>query len=98
MKLLENQIAYSTIHLNITEVVEFTVVKETPTVWARISSGFVNSLKGVWKIFIELFVFLIVALPYLIIPAAISVLVIVRSKKKKSNPPQNPQQPQPPAE
>ena len=98
MKLLENQIAYSTIHLNITEVVEFTVAKETPTVWARISSGFVNSLKGVWKIFIELFVFLIVALPYLIIPAAISVLVIVRSKKKKSNPPQKPQQPQPPAE
>ena len=98
MKLLENQIAYSTIHLNITEVVEFTVVKETPTVWARISTGFVNSLKGVWSILTELFVFLIVALPYLAIPAGIAVLVIVLGKKKKQKSAKQPPNPHPPTE
>jgi hypothetical protein len=84
--------------LNVTEVVEFTVVKETPTVWARISTGFVNSLKGVWSILTELFVFLIVALPYLAIPAGIAVLVIVLGKKKKQKSAKQPPNPQPPTE
>ena len=68
---------------------EYTVVEEEePTVWQRISTGFVKSLKGVGKIITELFVFFVVASPYLAIPAVIVVIVLVclhisRKKAKK---------------
>lgn len=83
LKLYDNQISYSTVHLNITEVVEFTVVEEAPNAWTRISTGFVNSLKGVWTILTELFIFFIVALPYLAIPAVIVILVLALGRKRR---------------
>lgn len=83
LKLYDSLIDYGTINLTITEVLEYTPVEqETPTAWKRISTGFVGSLKGVWTILTELFIFLIVALPYLVIPAVILVIVLVVNKKK----------------
>lgn len=86
LKLYDNLVDYGTVNLTITEVKEFTVVEEAePTAWERISSGFVNSAKGVWKILTELFIFLIVALPYLAIPAVIlTVLLVIDRRKKKA--------------
>lgn len=84
LKLYDNKITYSTVHLNITEVVEFTQVKEDPSVWERISTGFVSSLKGVWTILTELFIFLIVALPYLAIPGVIVILILIMGRKRRN--------------
>ena len=89
LKLYENLIDYGTVYLSISEEKEYTVVEEEdPTVWERISSGFVKSLNGVGTIFTELFVFFVVASPYLAIPAVIVVIVLVclhisRKKAKK---------------
>lgn len=83
LKLYDSLIDYGTINLTITEVKEYTPVEvEEPTAWERISTGFVKSLKGVWTIVTEIFIFLIIALPYLVIPAAIVVIVLVVHKKK----------------
>jgi hypothetical protein len=86
LKLYENLVDYGTVHLSVSEEREYTVVEEEdPTVWQRISTGFVKSLKGVGTIFTELFVFFVVASPYLAIPAAVVVIVVVClhiSKKK----------------
>ena len=87
LKLYENLGDYGTIHLSITEEKEYTVVEEEePTVWQRISTGFVKSLKGVGNIFTELFVFFVVASPYLAVPVAVAVIVLVclRISKKKA--------------
>jgi hypothetical protein len=86
LKVYDNQVNYATVHLSVEEVVKYTVVEEEePTVWERISNGFVKSLKGVGTIITELFIFFVVASPYLAIPAAVVVIVLVclhRSKKK----------------
>lgn len=88
LKLYDSLIDYGTIHLTITEVQEYTPVDTPePTAWERISAGFVGSVKGVGKILMELVIFLIVALPYLAIPAAILVIVLViyrKNHKKKT--------------
>jgi len=86
LKLYDNMVNYGTVTLNISEVKEYTVVTEPETVWERIGTGFMSSLKGVGVFFRELFVFIIVALPYLaVIAVAITVLVLIikRSRKKK---------------
>ena len=86
LKLYDSLIDYGTLHLSITEVKEYTVVEER-TAWERISTGFVKSLKGVGTICKELFIFLIVALPYLVIPAAVVIVVMCLKKKKKAKAP-----------
>ena len=95
LKLYENLIDYGTVYLSISEEKEYTVVEEEePTVWQRISTGFVKSLKGVGTIITELFVFFVVASPYLAIPAAIVVIVVVclNISKKKAKKKQQEQQ------
>ena len=94
LKLYENLVDYGTIHLTITEEKEYTEVEEEePTVWQRISTGLGNSFKALGTIITELFIFFVVASPFLIIPAAIAitVLICVRIKKKKAQnqPPEN---------
>lgn len=89
LRVFDNQVDYATIHLDISEVTEYTEVTEPETVWQRISKGFTKSLKGVGKFFRELFVFLVVASPYLALIAAIALTVIfiirsgIRRKRKK---------------
>ena len=83
LKLYDSLIDYGTVNLTITEVKEYTVVVEAePTAWERIRTGFVSSLKGVWNILTELFIFLVVALPYLAIPAVVLVVVLVVRRKR----------------
>jgi chromosome segregation ATPase len=85
LKVLENQVDYATIHLSISEVKEFTEVTEPETVWERISVGFVESLEGVGNFFVEFFVFIVIALPYLVTLGAvvIVVLLIARAVNRK---------------
>lgn len=95
LKLYDNLVSYATVNLTITEVVEYTVVDEPkpePTFWQRLGDGFVNSLEGVWTICKELVIWLVSALPYLVLlgalVAAVWIPVSVRRRKaKKQTPP-----------
>lgn len=93
----DNLINYSTIHLNVQEVKEYTDVEEPETVWQRISKGFTKNLKNVGEGLVDFFVGFVIAIPYLLILAAIAAVVVVvivassRKKKKKKDP-------QPPAQ
>lgn len=93
LKLYDNQIDYATVYLSIEEVQEYTPVEE-PTTWERIRDGFKSSLKGVKEGAVDLVVFFLANLPYLVIYAALAVVVILflrrchlRKKAKKMTPP-----------
>lgn len=99
LRVYDNKINYSTIHLNLEEVKEYTPVEEEPdTVWERISTGFAKSMKNVGKGLTNLFVFFVVSLPYLLpIAAAVTVVLLIvfgtkrlkerkRCKAEKSEP------------
>lgn len=85
LKVLENQVDYATLYLNVSEVTEYTDTTEPETVWQRIGDGFMDSLDGVRTFLENLFVFLIVSLPYMALIAVVPVVVllIVRSCKRK---------------
>lgn len=84
LRVLDNQISYSTIHLYLDEVREYTEVKEPETFWERVSSGFANSLENLGNFFVELAIFLIVAIPYLIPIGVIVVVVLILVKRNKN--------------
>lgn len=84
LRLYDNLVNYGTIHLNITEVRQYTVVEEEPeTVWERIGSGFMKSLKGLGNGITEVFVFLVVALPYLAVIALVALGVVLLVKRRR---------------
>ena len=85
LRVMDNQVNYGTVNLSVSEVKEYTIVEEPETVWQRISTGFMQSLKGLGDFFTNLFVFIIVASPYLVVIAVIVVVVllIIRTSKKK---------------
>ena len=90
LRLYDNQINYATIYLNLSEVKEYTIVTEPETVWQRISTGFMSSLKGLGKGCTEVFIFLIANLPYLVFLSVIITCVIIitriyNKRKKKKN-------------
>lgn len=93
LRVYDNLVNYGTIHLDISEVRQYTVVEEPESIWQRIGKGFVKSLKNLWTILTEIFVFLIVALPYLVVIAAFITAIILlikfthRKKPKKQMPP-----------
>ena len=94
LRLYDNQVDYATVNLSVDEVREFTVVEEPETVWERIGTGFMESLKDVGNGFVELFVYVIVNFPYIVILTVIAVIVIViirhkirKNRKKKENTP-----------
>ncbi len=77
LRTFDNQIEYSTVYLNITEVVELTPVQtKEQTTWERIGEGFMHSLKSIGNGMKEFFIGFVIALPYLVLFAVI-VLIIV---------------------
>lgn len=94
LRLYDNMVNYATVYLELSEVKEYTVVTEPETIWERIGDGFMKSLDNMGDFFVELFVFLIVALPYLV-PVAVAIVAIVflkrrKRKTKKETPPPTP--------
>lgn len=85
LRVMDNQVDYSTVYLTVTEVREYTVVEEPETVWQRIGAGFKESLEDIGDGFVELFVFLVVNFPYFVILGVVLtvVILILRSRKKK---------------
>lgn len=88
LKLYDNQINYATIYLNISEVQEYTPVE--PTVWQRISGGFQSSLKGLWSGLIDLVVWVLANLPYILVYGGICVGLVfllrrlIKNRKEKN--------------
>ena len=96
LRLYDNQIDYATIYLTIEEVREYTPVEE-PTLWERISGGFVDSLKGLGNGILDLGVWVVVSSPYLVVYglSLAGVLLLIRKlrrrRKNKKQPPTPPQ-------
>lgn len=86
LRLYDNMVEYGTLYLNISEVVEFTVTEEPKTIWDRIGSGFMESLKDLGNFFTELFVFVVVGLPYIVIIGIVvtAAILLLRFRKKKA--------------
>lgn len=87
LKLYDNMVDYGTIYLELYEVKEYTDVTEPETVWQRIGKGFKQSLEDLGNFFTELFVFIVVALPYFVILGVVitAVVLIVKYRRKKAN-------------
>ena len=83
LRLYDNQVDYATIYLSIDEVQEYTPIEE-PTVWERISGGFVSSIKGVGNGLLDLLVWVLAKSPYLVILGGVTVGVVVLIKKRKA--------------
>ena len=83
LRLYDNQVDYATIYLSIDEVQEYTPVEE-PTVWERISGGFISSVKGVGNGLLDLLVWVLAKSPYLVILGGVTAGVVVLIKKRKA--------------
>lgn len=93
LRLYDNLVDYGTIHLYVSQVVEFTVVEEQD-VWQRIATGFGGNMKALGDGIVEAFVAVVIAIPYMI-PFAVAgivvlVLVKIQNKKKKAKEAQSP--------
>lgn len=89
LRVMDNQVNYGTVYLNLDEVREYTEIEEEPEgFFARIGKGFMKSLKNVGIFCRELVIFLIVAIPYLlplvVIPTIVVIVIvlIIRSIRK----------------
>lgn len=66
LRTYDNQVSYSTLYLNISEVKKLTP-QEEPNAWERIRDGFAENLESVLTGIQDFFIGLIVAIPYIII-------------------------------
>ena len=75
---MQQQVDYSYLTLNIREVELFTEITETNrSYWQQIGEGFMSTLRGIGNFFLNLFMWLIVAAPVLIILAVIGVAILI---------------------
>jgi len=92
----QSQVDFSTLTLSIREVEQFTEPQVIHrTYWQQIGDGFSSTIRGIGRFFMNLFMWLIVSAPVILIIAVIAAvaLLIVRSKirkhrKKKNSTPQ----------
>lgn len=86
LRVMDNQVSYGTVYLNVDEVREYTEIEEEPEgFFERIGKGFLKSLKNMGNFCKELVIFLIVAIPYLIpfgVIAAVIVIIIKLSVRR----------------
>lgn len=75
LRVLDNQVSYATIELYIDEVEVYTEVEE-PTVWHRISTGFLGNLEELWDSLVDLFVWVVTYSPQLLIFAGAIILIV----------------------
>ena len=93
LRTLANQVDYATIYLSIYEV-EVLTPTEDPTVWQRISSGFIDTLNDLLEKLTNIFVWVIVESPNILFCLLLIVVVFFitqfftkKRKTKKTTPP-----------
>ena len=86
LRVLDNQVNYSTIYLNIWEVDEPTVMAER-TVWQKIGDGFSENAGNMWDGLVNTFVWILTIIPYLVPLALIGgiALLVIKAGKKRKN-------------
>lgn len=85
LRVMQNQVSYATVSLNVREVRTLTVVEEE-SVWQQMTRGFGENLRNLGDGIVEFAIFLVVSLPYLVPMGAIAAVVVIltrRSAKKK---------------
>lgn len=86
LKLYDNMVDYGTVYLSLSEVKEYTDTTEPETVWQRIGKGFMQSLEDLGEFFTELFVFIVVGIPYFVVLGiVILVIVLIVKRRNKKN-------------
>ncbi len=87
LRTYDDQVDYSTLKLEVTEVVRYTPVVEDKSAWTQMKTGFMNSLYSVARGLLNFFIWFVVHIPQLIIWAVIIfilVLIVKKIRKKKS--------------
>lgn len=84
LRTIDNQVDYSTVYLNLSEVKELTPVEEK-TDLQRITEGFADSLKEIGNGIKESAIWFVIHIPYLVIWAAViaALVLILRKRGKK---------------
>ena len=105
---LDSRISYSTLHITLQEVVEYSIINSPPqTLGQRLSDGFKDSMRMVKNSAESVLVWLVTFLPLVLLWAAVMAVVVwlvcrlVRRRRqagKRQAPPCEGGQPQPPAE
>lgn len=85
LRVYDNQVSYSTVNLEISEVREYTVVTEPETVWERIAEGFMQSLEDIGDGFVEFFVWFVSNILYVLFFAAAVVLLVLWARRRRGN-------------
>lgn len=90
LRVYDNKVNYATIHLDVSEVIEYTE-PEPESGWQRMGRGFIKSIKGVGNGLKEFFIWLVAAIPYLLLIGAIGagIFLIIwgsvrRGRKKRA--------------
>lgn len=93
LRLYENQVSYATVYLSVGEVKEYTDTTEPETVWQRIGKGLKESFENLGSFFTELFVFVIVGLPYIVLVGAVlaAIMIALKLRRKKRKEPKEPE-------
>lgn len=87
LKVYDNAIAYSTLHLNVYEVIKEEPISEKDGALVRIGANLKRNFENIGSFFTEAFVWLISALPYIVltaIPSAVIIVILVKIKKRNS--------------
>ena len=84
LKVLDNQIDYSTVNLSLSEVTEYTPVAEK-TRLEKIRGGFVDSVKGVWNLILDCVSFVLMNIPYILVFGLLiwGIVALVKRNRKK---------------
>lgn len=85
LRTMDNQVDYSTVYLRVSEVQELTPVVEQ-TVWDQITEGFIDSLENIGDGALNILIWFVVNVPYLVLLVVIITLfmVFVKAHWKKS--------------
>ncbi|MCR5179062.1 MAG: DUF4349 domain-containing protein [Lachnospiraceae bacterium] len=93
LRTYDNKINYSTVHLSIEEVIEYTVIEEEveKTMWQEIKEGFADNLDSVIEGLKDFFVWFVIHIPQLIIWAIVIAVIVkiiavfrARGRKKRA--------------
>lgn len=81
---MDNQVQYSTVYLNISEVKELTPIEvEEETAWQRISEGFMDSLRSIGHGLAEFGIWFLIHIPQLVIWAAVIAVIVLLVRKRR---------------
>lgn len=82
LNILDHQIDYTTITIDVNEVQQITTPEEA-TMWQKMKDGFKDSVSGIGNGIQTLIIFMVAKIPYILILAAVITLLVVSVKKHK---------------